>query len=145
MCYIVGFFDISIFNLWYIYIYMYIYIYVGLWYIIYSIDARRPGVPPKGLSRDQLFRVCLGCLEGLLRVHVGLLGFLPRFWKDFTFRAYLGFDVRFRFQGFVFSKQVSSAKLPFHRHANMQKNIGPAPLKSTSPGRTPVLAVLIYR
>ena len=45
----------------YVHMYMYIHIYVYIY-------IRRPGVPPRGLSSDQHFRVCLGLIYGFIWV-----------------------------------------------------------------------------
>ena len=52
----------------------------------------RPGVPPRGLSCDQLFRVCLQFVSGLFRVSLRVFGWL------FFFTTVL---VRFYFQGLL--------------------------------------------
>jgi hypothetical protein len=60
-------------------------------------------VPPEGLSCDQLFRVYFGFVSGVFRVCLRFI--LAFIWlcvffkhdlkKFFTFKAYLGFHVRF--------------------------------------------------
>ena len=49
--------------------------------VIHSNTTPRPGVPPRGLSCHQLFRVCLGFVWGLLSVFFlkGLGGFYHGF------------------------------------------------------------------
>ena len=42
------------------FIYIYVYIYIFIYTVIYILCTRRPGVPPRGLSWDQLLRGFLG-------------------------------------------------------------------------------------
>ena len=44
----------------------------------------RPGVPPRGLSCDQLFRVCLQFVSGLFRVSLRVFGWLFFFHHGFS-------------------------------------------------------------
>ena len=69
---------------WCTYIYICVYIYVYIYMYIYIYCTRMPGVPPRGLSWDQLFRICLGGF------HLGLFEFLPCFWFYFQGLLWVG-------------------------------------------------------
>ena len=63
-------------TVWNIYLYTYNY-------------TPRPGVPPRSLSCHQLFRVCLGFVQGLFRVYPGFhLGLLGLFFTMVLIRCY---------------------------------------------------------
>ena len=67
---------------------------------IYNVNTPRPGVPPEGLSCDQLFRL----LISFSRFFHGFSTVL--FFPRFSFKAYVGFHVRFRVEDLGFGFRV---------------------------------------
>jgi hypothetical protein len=100
------------------------------------------GVPPRGLSCHQLFRLCLGFEKGFLCwVSCWVFRVFTKVLTSFTFKAYLGFHVRFRLR--VLWKQVSSAIWPFSRHPKMHKTLAlrsqnALPRAAPPSGRNPI-------
>ena len=102
---------------------------------IYNVNTPRPGVPPEGLSCDQLFRL----LISFSRFFHGFSTVL--FFPRFSFKAYVGFHVRFRVEDLGFGFRVlcfgNKSRQPSCKLADIPKCIEdwPCAVKTHFPGQ----------